>query len=313
MDEIGGGAEMLLQRREALLGGGKIAQLRLGDERAHPVDPLAALERAPDRLDHVVDARERHRAGVDRLAAGRLLAQLRDVHVAEVSQHQRARDRRRGQHQHVDRLALARKREALVHAEAVLLVDDRERQVMKLDFVLEQRMGADQQVEVAGNESCQDFAAFLAALAAGEDRKPQPGCRGERRHGLVVLAREDLGRRHQGGLTPAFDRGRGGKQRHHGLAGADIALQQAQHPLGLGEVGVDLLDRLGLRGCEQRIGKRSGDLRPQLSVATARASGEALLTGAHQRECELPGEQLVIGKPRQAGPSRQDTSVGSAG
>src|SRR5688572_32329366 len=34
-----------------------------------------------------------YRAGVDRLAAGGLLAQLGDFHVAEVGEHQRARDR----------------------------------------------------------------------------------------------------------------------------------------------------------------------------------------------------------------------------
>ncbi len=76
-------AEVLLQLGEALLRGGEVAQLGFGDQRAHPVDPLAALERAADGVDHLVDARERHRAGVDRLAPGRLLAQLRDVHVAE--------------------------------------------------------------------------------------------------------------------------------------------------------------------------------------------------------------------------------------
>ena len=57
VDEIDGVVEMLLQLGEALLGGGEIAHLGLGDQRAHPVDPLAAIERAPDRLDHLVDAR----------------------------------------------------------------------------------------------------------------------------------------------------------------------------------------------------------------------------------------------------------------
>ena len=88
-------------------------------------------------------------AGVDRLAAGRLFAQLRDVHVAEIGQHQRARDRRRGQHQHVDGLALAGEREALVHAEAVLLVDDGEREIAERDLVLEQRVGADEEIDLA--------------------------------------------------------------------------------------------------------------------------------------------------------------------
>ena len=46
------------------------------DQRADPVDPPALVERAADRVDHLVEPVERQRAGVDRLAAGRLLAQL---------------------------------------------------------------------------------------------------------------------------------------------------------------------------------------------------------------------------------------------
>ena len=255
---------MLLQLGEALFGGGEIAHLGLGDQRAHPVDPLAALERATDRLDHLVDARERHRAGIDRLAAGRLLAQLRDVHVAEIGEHQRARDRRCGQHQHIDGLALAREREALVHAEAMLLVHDREREIAEFDLLLEQRMRADQQVEVAGFKARQNVGALLAALAAGEDRDAQARGFGERRDRLVMLAREDFGRRHQGGLPPGLDDGRGREQRHHGLARADIALQQAEHAFGLGEVGVDFRYRVRLRRRE-RVGKRAGDLSAQAS------------------------------------------------
>ena len=120
-----------------------------------------------------------------------------------------------------------------MHAEAVLLVDDREREIAELDLVLEQRMRADQEVELAGFEPRQNVGALLAALAAGEDRDAQARGFGERRDGLVMLAREDFGRRHQGGLPAGLDHGRGGEQRHHGLARADIALQQAQHALGL--------------------------------------------------------------------------------
>jgi hypothetical protein len=58
------------------------------------------------------------------------------------------------------------------------------------------------------------------------------GAFGQRRDGLDVLARQDFGRRHQRGLLADFgDRG-GRQQRHHGLAGADVALQQPQHAHG---------------------------------------------------------------------------------
>ena len=71
----------------------------------------------------------RHRARVDRRAARRLFVERGDIHVAEIGQHQRARDRRRRHHQQIRRLALARQREALMHAEAMLLVDDGEAEI----------------------------------------------------------------------------------------------------------------------------------------------------------------------------------------
>ena len=47
---------------------------------------------------------------------------------------------------------LLRQREPLMHAEAVLLVDDREREIVERDVLLEQRVGADQQVDLAARE-----------------------------------------------------------------------------------------------------------------------------------------------------------------
>ena len=49
-------------------------------------------------------------------------------------------------------LALGGERETLMHAEAVLLVDDGEREVAELDALLKQRMGADGDVDLAGGE-----------------------------------------------------------------------------------------------------------------------------------------------------------------
>ncbi len=46
-----------------------------------------------------------------------------------------------------------------------------------------------------------------------------------------MLAREQLGRRHQRGLRAGLDGGGHGEQRDNGLAAADIALQQTQHAL----------------------------------------------------------------------------------
>ena len=124
-------------------------------------------------------------------------------------------------------------------------------------------MGADEHVDVAEREPLEKVAALAAALAAGQDRDLDAGGGGERCDRLEVLAREDLGRRHQRGLPAAFDHGGGGEQRHHGLARADVALQQPQHAFGLGEIGDDVGDRARLRR-GQRIGQGLDQLLAQL-------------------------------------------------
>ena len=60
---------------------------------------------------------------------------------------ERARDRRRGHHQHVRRDALLHQAEPLQHAEAMLLVDDGEAQVLELHVLLDQRVRADGDVD----------------------------------------------------------------------------------------------------------------------------------------------------------------------
>jgi len=90
--------------------------------------------------------------GLDRPAPRGQLAQDGGVEVAVGRQRERARDRRGRHVQGVRREALGRlgvKRRALAHAEAVLLVDHRHREVAEGDGRLEQRMRADHQAELA--------------------------------------------------------------------------------------------------------------------------------------------------------------------
>ena len=175
MDEADPVAEALAQALEALGGVGEVpGALGLGflDQRADPVDELAGGQRASDRLRHLAETAHRHRAGVDRLPAGRLFPQFGNIHVAEIGQHQRARDRRRAQHQHVDGVAFGGQRQPFAHAEAMLLVDHRERQRLVDHVVLDQGMGADQKIDLAFGKPRQQVAALLALFAAGEDRDP---------------------------------------------------------------------------------------------------------------------------------------------
>src|SRR3546814_20069271 len=98
------------------------------DQRAYPIDLGAPLQLAGDAVDHVAQAVERDRAGVDRPAPRRLLGQPGDVEIAIGRHQQRARDRRRRHHQGVDSLALAAEAHTLVPADAMLLVVTRQRE-----------------------------------------------------------------------------------------------------------------------------------------------------------------------------------------
>ena len=140
-----------------------------------------------------------------------------------------------------------------------------------------------------------------------------PAVVGERRDGVEMLPRQDFGRRHQRRLPAGLDHGRGGEQRHHGLAGADVALQQPQHALGLGEVGDDVVDRARLRR-RQRVGQ--GRDRPSRA---ARPSPELRAAGGAAHGARAPARARA-GRPavrhRRAATTRRfpaATSAGSAG
>jgi hypothetical protein len=75
-----------------------------------------------------------HHARLDRFAARRPAGDARNIHVAIGGERQSARNRRRRHHQHIGGFALACKCHALMHAEAVLLVDHRQAQIAERDI-----------------------------------------------------------------------------------------------------------------------------------------------------------------------------------
>ena len=189
------------QREETLLRRHEIDVFRFFDQRTYPIDALACGERPADGLGHLVDPIERHGSGVDGLASGGFLTQLGYIHVAEIRQHQRARDRGSGQHQDVDRLALPGERETLMHAKPMLLVDHCERKIAKLDLVLEQGMRPDENVDLAESKLLEDGAALAAAFATGQNGDVDSGRRGQRRDGVEMLTGQNFRGRHQGSLA----------------------------------------------------------------------------------------------------------------
>ncbi len=105
----------------------------------------------------------------------------------------------------------------------------------------------------------------LRAQAPGQQQRLDGKRRKPAREILRVLLGEQFGRRHQRRLAARLDGGQCSERRDDRLAGADIALHQAQHRARSPEVGLDLGGHadLGLRqreadGLEQPGGELSG-------------------------------------------------------
>jgi hypothetical protein len=234
--------------------------------------------------------------GCDRLAAGRFFGQLGDIHVAEGRQDQRTRNRGRGHHQHVRRGALGRQPQPLVNAEPVLLVDHSQGEVPVHHRFLEQGVGADHDLGLSIGDALEQLGAFLALGAGCEHGNLDTGRFGHFPDRGVVLAGEDLGRGHQHRLASGFDGIGHGQHRHSGLAGADITLQQPQHPVLAGHVGEDFFDS---RCLASRQGKRqcTEDRLAQPAFRDNGMSRQLAQCLAHKSQRQLARQQLVIGQP----------------
>ena len=227
-------------------------------DRAHPVvDPehLALAEQlAADRLDGdaLVVAAD---VGEDRLAVGRRRLQQRQVADADEAHLQRARDRRRRQRQHVDvRLELLH-RLLVLDAEALLLVDDEQPEVLEPDLFAEQAVGADDAVDLAGLDALDDVAGLRRGQEPAQrldaDRVAGEAV-GER---VAVLAGEQRRRGQHGDLLAVLDRLERGADGDLGLAEPDVAAQQAVHRVRPLHVGLDVGDGDALVG---RLDVREG-------------------------------------------------------
>ena len=140
---------------EERLGVGQILDARADIERL-----AAAIALAQQRLAHH-DRIERRDEG----AHGEPIDRRRgdDRHFAHAGQRelQGARDRRRGQRQHVDLGAQLLELLLVRDAEMLLLVDDDQAEILELDRLAEQRMGADDDVDCALGEALFDAGELL--------------------------------------------------------------------------------------------------------------------------------------------------------
>ncbi|HLG08681.1 MAG TPA: hypothetical protein VI409_08450, partial [Gaiellaceae bacterium] len=185
--------QSLAQHRRALLGIGEIDQLGFLDQRTDPIGARPARQRSLKPRNHFLDALLLHEHGLHRLAARRLAIKLGDIHIAIERERERARNGRCRHHQKVRGLtALGGERQTLMNAEAMLLVDHHKGEVFEGNVLLDHRMRADDDVDLATRNRSEHVLARLAFVAAGQHRDAQARLCRKRRDRRLMLARENL-------------------------------------------------------------------------------------------------------------------------
>ena len=220
-----------------------MSSTRLCRKNAWPLARLLALQRLLDELLVVLAD-----VGLDGPAALRRRLDHADVAQAGERHLQRARDRRRAHRDDVDLELHLAQQLLLLDAEALLLVDDQQPEVLRAHVAREQPVGADQDVDLALGEAL-DGLALLGGGAEARDvldrERVVAQALGER---AEVLLGEDRRRHQHQHLLAGVGRLERGAQRDLGLAVADVAADQPVHrALGL-HVLLDRLDRLALVG-----------------------------------------------------------------
>ena len=243
--------------RRFLLGGFDFRFVALIDRRADDESLAAVGDLAADQVVRLASIGGRGEyPRLDGLASARHLVEDDDVEVSVVGEREGSRDRSGGHDQHVRVPSLAPQRHALVDAEAVLFVDDREREVGEINALLQQSVRPDDDVHASVGKPGENTLAILARhrrIQYGVGR-PRFGDRfiqernlsvlgsggfRERVHGPdtaekglgapTVLSRQDFRRSHDRRLMPGRDRTHRCEHRHRGLARAHVSLKQGAH------------------------------------------------------------------------------------
>ena len=194
------------------------------------------------------------------------------------------------------RAAALDERAPLAHAEAVLLVDDGDGEIVEVDLLLDQGVRPDDDVRVAGRDQLPRG----RVLARADRAREQRDAHAERLAELVdreeVLLGEGFRGRHQRPLASRLDRAQQRVERDDRLPGADVALEEALHRGRPAEVAVDLADRpLLVRGERER--QRRAVALEQLARRGERLRGGLLAECCRPRERDLENKELVERQP----------------
>src|ERR1035438_2754703 len=118
----------------------------------------------------------------------------------------------------------------------MLFVHDNQPQLVELDCLLDERMGADHQLRVALRDVMARLLLAAGLLRAGKQHNAVAGGLENAPSGEKMLRRQNFGGHHQCGLVAVLHRDDSSFQRYDGFAGSDIALQQTAHGSGLGHI-----------------------------------------------------------------------------
>ena len=160
---------------EEILGAGEVL-----DARADIEGLAAAVFLAQQRLAHHQRIERRHESA-HRQAVDRRRGDDRQIAHAGQRQLQSARDRRRGQRQHMHFRAQRLELLLVRDAEMLLLVDHQQAEVLELDGLAEQRMGADDDIDLAFGQARLDLVQVRPPAPAATPARRSPGNRGSAR------------------------------------------------------------------------------------------------------------------------------------
>ncbi len=176
----------------------------------------------------------------------------------------------------------------VLHAEALFLVDDEQAEIIELDRFRQQGMGANDDIHPARFHTVTGFRRLFARDQPGELFHFQRPAGKPLREGVVMLAREDGGRRDDGDLHPAHGGDKGPAQGNLGLAETDIAADQPVHGPAGGEIAQHIVNRV-----ELVVGFLIGEARGELLIEAMTGIGDlALLQETLRRDLHQLGGHL---------------------
>jgi hypothetical protein len=198
-----------------------------------------------------------------------------------------ARNRSRGEREDVDLEAKLAEELLLGDAEALLLVDDHETEVLGDHVAGEDAVGPDEDVDLALRKVAEDGLHLRGPSEARDHFDANGEVAVALPEGVPVLLREDGRRGEQQGLLPLDGHGEGGANGDLGLAEPDVAADEPIHRARRLQVLLHGLDRTLLVG---RLLVREGGLQLLQEVAVDAVADPLGALAARVEGDELTGE-----------------------